>query len=119
MLGQFNLQKFVSSITQNGLKQSSDSSWVKTLARQLCNKSLYALNLCSEVLVTPDDTVLLSIEGYGDKRAARKKAVLHHKASHCDSMSIAHLVSADETFQLICLISWLILFKFLFSDYNY
>ncbi|XP_052190843.1 protein TRIGALACTOSYLDIACYLGLYCEROL 4, chloroplastic isoform X2 [Diospyros lotus] len=82
LLGQFNLQKFVSSITQNGLKQSPDSSWVKTLARQLCNKSLYALNLCSEVLVTPDDTVLLSIEGYGDKKAARKKAVLHHKFLH-------------------------------------
>lgn len=31
--------------------------------------------------MTPDDTLLLSYEGYGDEKNSRKKAVLHHKAS--------------------------------------
>ncbi|XP_057467710.1 protein TRIGALACTOSYLDIACYLGLYCEROL 4, chloroplastic-like [Actinidia eriantha] len=79
---QFNLQKFVSVVKENGLTQPSESSWMKRIGRHLCDKSFYALNFCSELLITPDDTVLLSIEGYGDKKAARKKVVLHHKFLH-------------------------------------
>ncbi|PSR85244.1 Protein TRIGALACTOSYLDIACYLGLYCEROL like [Actinidia chinensis var. chinensis] len=82
LLGQFNLQKFVSVVKQNGLTQPSESSWLKRIGRHLCDKSFYALNFCSELWITPDDTVLISIEGYGDKKATRKKAVLHHKFLH-------------------------------------
>lgn len=80
LLGQFNLQKFMSSFKENGSTLPSESSWLKSIGRQLRNKSFYALNLCSEVLITPDDTLLLSIEGYGDEEKARHKAVIRHKA---------------------------------------
>ncbi|KAI7979526.1 hypothetical protein LOK49_Contig314G00001 [Camellia lanceoleosa] len=69
LLGQFNLHKFLSSVKENGLIH-------------LCNKSLYALNFCSELLITPDDTLLLGIEAYGDNKTTRKKALLHHKFLH-------------------------------------
>uniref|UniRef100_A0A5B7BNP7 Protein TRIGALACTOSYLDIACYLGLYCEROL 4 n=1 Tax=Davidia involucrata TaxID=16924 RepID=A0A5B7BNP7_DAVIN len=82
LLGQFNLQKFVSSIKENGLMQPSESSWLQGIGRHLRNKSLYALGFCSEFLITQDDTVLVSLEGYGDKKTPRKKAVLHHKFPH-------------------------------------
>ncbi|GMP82047.1 hypothetical protein CsSME_00036521 [Camellia sinensis var. sinensis] len=62
--------------------QPSESSWLKTLGRHLCNKSLYALYFCSELLITPDDTLLLSIEAYGDNKTTRKNALLHHKFLH-------------------------------------
>lgn len=79
LLGQFNVQKFVSSIRENGLLQLSDSSWLQSIRRHLGNKSLYALGYCSELLVTPDDTVLLGLEAYGDNKTPRKKVVFHHK----------------------------------------
>ncbi|KAK9289145.1 hypothetical protein L1049_017618 [Liquidambar formosana] len=79
LLGQFNLQKFVSSVKEGGLTQPSESSWLQSFGRHLRNKSLYALGFCSELLLTPDDTVLVSIEASGDKKKPRKKAVLHHK----------------------------------------
>ncbi|XP_028123801.1 protein TRIGALACTOSYLDIACYLGLYCEROL 4, chloroplastic [Camellia sinensis] len=82
LLGQFNLHKFLSSVKENGLMHPSESSWLKSLGRHLCNKSLYALNFCSELLITPDDTLLLGIEAYGDNKTTRKKALLHHKFLH-------------------------------------
>lgn len=80
LLGQFNLQKFISSFKENGSMQPSESSWLKSIGSQLRNKSFYALNLCSEVLITAEDKLLLSIEGYGDEKKPRHKAVIHHKA---------------------------------------
>ncbi|XP_059632042.1 protein TRIGALACTOSYLDIACYLGLYCEROL 4, chloroplastic [Cornus florida] len=82
LLGQFNLQQFVSSVKENGSMQPSESSWLKTFGRHLRNKSLYALGFCSEFLITPNDTVLFSLEKHGDKKIPRKKAVLHHKFPH-------------------------------------
>lgn len=79
LLGQFNLQKFISSFKENGSMQPSESSWLKSIGSQLRNKSFYALNLCSEVLITAEDKLLLSIEGYGDEKKPRHKAVIHHK----------------------------------------
>lgn len=88
MLGQFNLQKFVSSIKdkdndkESGLVRSSEFSWMQSIGRHLRHKSLYALGFCSELLLTPDDTILVSFEASGDKMTPpRKKAVFHHKAS--------------------------------------
>lgn len=33
------------------------------------------------MLLTPEDTLLVSLEEYGDERTPRRKAVFHHKAS--------------------------------------
>ncbi|KAF9593802.1 hypothetical protein IFM89_025511 [Coptis chinensis] len=81
VLGQFNLQKLVSFVTETGLRHSAESSWLKNLGNHLSDKSFYALGLCSEFFITPDDTFLVSSEVYGDKKTRRSKAVYHHKAS--------------------------------------
>ncbi|KAK2969676.1 hypothetical protein RJ640_025853 [Escallonia rubra] len=81
LLGQFNVQDFLSTIRTNGFMQPSESSWMQSLGRHLCNKSLYALDFCSELLITPDDTLLASVEAYADNKTPRKKAIFHHKAS--------------------------------------
>lgn len=81
LLGQFNLQKFISSVKRKELLQEQDSSWWRRIGRHLQDKSLYALNFCSEMMLTPEDTLLVSLEEYGDERMPRRKAVFHHKAS--------------------------------------
>nr|DAD38454.1 TPA_asm: hypothetical protein HUJ06_009095 [Nelumbo nucifera] len=40
---------------------------------------MYAFGFCSEFLITPNDTLLVSSEACGDKKRYRKKAVLDHK----------------------------------------
>ncbi|CAA2972984.1 TRIGALACTOSYLDIACYLGLYCEROL 4, chloroplastic [Olea europaea subsp. europaea] len=79
LLGQFNVQKFVTSIRTNGFRQESDSSWLQNIRRHLSDQSFYGLNFCSELLLTPDDVMTLSLETHGDQKTLRKKAVLHHK----------------------------------------
>ncbi|KAI4364524.1 hypothetical protein MLD38_020602 [Melastoma candidum] len=79
LLGQFNLQKFVSSVRKNGLVKEPNASWLQGIGTHLQDKSLYALNFCSEMLLTPDDTLLVSVEDSLDKRNPRKKAVFRHK----------------------------------------
>ncbi|KAJ8768219.1 hypothetical protein K2173_021159 [Erythroxylum novogranatense] len=76
-LGQFNLQKFVSSLKHD--EDSQSSSALHRMGRHLLDKSLYALGFCSELLLTPDDTLLFSLDTYGHSRKSRKKAVFHHK----------------------------------------
>ncbi|KAF6167190.1 hypothetical protein GIB67_029828 [Kingdonia uniflora] len=75
VLGQFNIQKFISSVKESC---SSESFWLKNVGGILRDKSLYALNFCSEFLITSDDTLLLSTESYGDKKMPRKKAFPNH-----------------------------------------
>ncbi|KZV46542.1 protein TRIGALACTOSYLDIACYLGLYCEROL 4, chloroplastic [Dorcoceras hygrometricum] len=82
ILGQFNIQKFVTSLRRNGFRQESDASSLQSIWRHLSNKTLYALNFCSEWSLTPHDTMLLSLETCADNKAPRKKAVLHHKFLH-------------------------------------
>nr|GMD77525.1 protein TRIGALACTOSYLDIACYLGLYCEROL 4, chloroplastic [Ipomoea batatas] len=79
LLGQLNVQKLISSIRNKGSVHPSESSWLQTVRRHLSDKSLYALNLCSELLLTPEDILLVSLEAHGDVKTARKKAVFHHK----------------------------------------
>ncbi|CAA2961870.1 TRIGALACTOSYLDIACYLGLYCEROL 4, chloroplastic, partial [Olea europaea subsp. europaea] len=55
LLGQFNVQKFVTSIRTNGFRQESDASWLQNIRRHLSDQSFYGLNFCSELLLTPDD----------------------------------------------------------------
>ncbi|GAB4859006.1 hypothetical protein Ancab_010477 [Ancistrocladus abbreviatus] len=78
-LCQFDLQKFVSSIKK---ETQSELSWLQRIRTHLCDKSFYAIGVCSELLVTPNNTLLFGYEAHGDKEIARKKAVLHHKFPH-------------------------------------
>ncbi|KAI3423322.1 uncharacterized protein J3R85_011048, partial [Psidium guajava] len=102
LLGQFNLQKFVSSVKEKGLSQEQDSTWWRGIGRRLQDKSLYALNFCSEILLTPEDTLLVSLEEYGDKRTPRRKAVFHHKFPHhnllVEAFSPGLFVNKDGTY---------------------
>ncbi|KAI5446231.1 hypothetical protein KIW84_014172 [Lathyrus oleraceus] len=81
LLGQFNLQKFISSVQNSKEKPARVSSWLKTFGSHLKKKSLYALGLCSEFQLTPDDTLLFGLDSYDYTDKPRGKAVLHHKIS--------------------------------------
>ncbi|KAK4405417.1 protein TRIGALACTOSYLDIACYLGLYCEROL 4, chloroplastic [Sesamum angolense] len=52
LLGQFNVQKFVTSLRRNGLRQESDASSLQSIWRHLSDPNLYALNFSSEWLLT-------------------------------------------------------------------
>lgn len=81
-LGQFNLQKFVSSFRKSdGPPKRAVRSWLGEFKKHIREKSLYSFNLCSEMWLSPDDTLLISSEEYVDGRSPRRKAVFHHKAS--------------------------------------
>ncbi|CAL1385520.1 unnamed protein product [Linum trigynum] len=82
--GQFNLHKFVSSLRkQITLLRSSDSqtaSLIPAICACLRDKSLYALGIYSELLLTPQDTLVLSSDANGNNdMPPRRKAVLHHE----------------------------------------
>lgn len=81
LLGQLNVQKFVSSLRKNKIKHLPDSSWLQSIRRNFIQKSFYALGFCSELFLTPDDTLIVSLDAYGDEKMPQKRAVLHHKAS--------------------------------------
>ncbi|CAA7017119.1 unnamed protein product [Microthlaspi erraticum] len=85
LLGQFDAQRFVSEVkkSEDFVRGSSSSaaSRFNTIAKNLKEKSLYALGFCSELLLTPEDTLLLSYDTYKcdlDKNP-RAKAVYNHK----------------------------------------
>lgn len=86
LLGQFDVQRFVSEVKKSeGFVRGSSStaaSRFNTITKHLKDKSLYALGFCSELLLTPDDTLLLSYDTYkGDlQKNHRAKAVFNHKA---------------------------------------
>ncbi|CAO2838351.1 unnamed protein product [Amaranthus hypochondriacus] len=79
LLGQFNLQKFVSSVRKAKLEDLSGSSWLQVIGRNLCEKSFYGLGFSSEFLAPSDDAFLFAYEACGDSKTARKKAVFEHK----------------------------------------
>lgn len=79
LLGQFNVQKFVTAVKDDQLNQSNESSLLDAMGKHLHDKSLYALDLCSEMLLTPDDTLQVSVEANAQDKVPRKKTVLHHK----------------------------------------
>ncbi|TKY72676.1 TRIGALACTOSYLDIACYLGLYCEROL 4 [Spatholobus suberectus] len=80
VLGQFNLQRFVSSVQNSEEKPKAFSSWLKTFGRHLQQKSLYALGLSSEFQLGQDDTLLFGLEdAYDNTDKPRGKAVFHHK----------------------------------------
>ncbi|KAL8058529.1 hypothetical protein ABFX02_03G024900 [Erythranthe guttata] len=84
LLGRFDVHKFTSSLPprQSQQQENSDASFLHTVWTHVLNPRFYALNFCSEWLLTPEDTLLLSLEKCGtDDSIPRKKAVLHHKFS--------------------------------------
>nr|XP_008390470.2 protein TRIGALACTOSYLDIACYLGLYCEROL 4, chloroplastic-like [Malus domestica] len=83
-LGQFNVQRFISAVKKSGKEAPPDSvsSWMQSIGTHLREKSLYALSFCSEFWLTPDDTLVLSVDGYGDDKKPRKKALFQHKFPH-------------------------------------
>lgn len=94
MLGQFKVQKFVSSVKGSGDIHSSVSSWLQSVGRHLKDKSLYALGFSSELLLSPDDTLLVSFDRYAEKDSSRKKVVYNHEVrSRLCSRNYVFLVS--------------------------
>ncbi|XP_010547033.1 PREDICTED: protein TRIGALACTOSYLDIACYLGLYCEROL 4, chloroplastic [Tarenaya hassleriana] len=83
LLGQFDVQRFVSEMKKNGgfHRGSSAASRLNTFVKHIQDKSLYALGFCSEFLLTPDDTLLLSYDTYNCdlEQNPRAKAVFNHK----------------------------------------
>ncbi|KAL9237574.1 hypothetical protein vseg_012105 [Gypsophila vaccaria] len=77
LLGSFDIQKFVTSV--KNAQSSSDSSLLQVIGKHLSDKSFYAFGFCSEFLITSNDTLLVGYESREDLKAARKKAVFHHK----------------------------------------
>ncbi|KAH0732986.1 hypothetical protein KY289_004174 [Solanum tuberosum] len=82
LLGQLNVQRFVSSLRKIKTKHLPDSSWLQSIRRNFIQKSFYALGFCSELFLTPDDTLIISLNAYGDEKVPQKRAVLHHKFPH-------------------------------------
>ncbi|KAF8094638.1 hypothetical protein N665_0358s0020 [Sinapis alba] len=80
LLGQFDVQRFVSEVKKSEAFVSG-SSRLSTLGKHLKDKSLYALGFCSELLLTPEDTLLLSYDSYKCdlNKNPRAKAVFNHK----------------------------------------
>ncbi|XVF28107.1 hypothetical protein REPUB_Repub15cG0000500 [Reevesia pubescens] len=79
LLAQFNLRKFLASF-QGMPKHEHD---LRSIARLLLDKSLYSLGFSTELLLTPDDTLLLTSDSYyAHNSPPRKKAVFHHKFPH-------------------------------------
>ncbi|KAI7732712.1 hypothetical protein M8C21_013429 [Ambrosia artemisiifolia] len=101
VLGQFNIQKFASNIKKNGFRQPTPQSpWLKSIAKHLSDdKSLYAIDFCSEFYLTPDDTLLLSLESYAydDYKTPRKKAFPRHNLT-LETASPGLFVDKDGTF---------------------
>ena len=94
-MGQFNLQKFISSVKRSEQTSAQVSSWLKNFGRQLQQKSLYGLGLFSEFQLTPDDTLLLGLDYTNESRG---RAVLRHKVS----ISLYTLVNFYVFFFLFC-----------------
>lgn len=78
------MERFVSSVKSSEEKPERFSSWLKTFGRHLQQKSLYALGLCSEFQLTPDDTLLFGLDSCDFTNKPRGKAILNHKVSIMD-----------------------------------
>ena len=73
------MQRFVSAVKGSVDTRHSASSWLQSVGEQLKDKSLYAVGFCSELLLSPDDTLLFSLDRYAERDESRKKVVFQHK----------------------------------------
>ena len=79
----------MTSVKDDLLNQSDEFSLLDTMRNRLEDKSLYTLDMCSEILLSPDDTLQVRVETNAQHKIPRKKAVLHHKASAYDLKTIS------------------------------
>ncbi|KAK9121163.1 hypothetical protein Syun_018780 [Stephania yunnanensis] len=56
----------------------------KDIAKHFLDKSLYSLGLCSQLALTPMSSILFSIEGHGERKGRRSRAMLFHKLPNHD-----------------------------------
>ncbi|CAN6469909.1 unnamed protein product [Victoria cruziana] len=77
--GQFNMQKFLSAVKEKGKQIPMEPIGPKKIWRSLGDKSLYALNFCSEFLITPSGSLQLSTEMHNDNKGRWSKALFHYK----------------------------------------
>ncbi|CAH8390279.1 unnamed protein product [Eruca vesicaria subsp. sativa] len=79
LLGQFDVQRFMSEMKKSEAFVRGLASRLNTLGKHLKDKSLYALGFCSELLLTPEDTYFLPDTYKCDpKKNSRAKFPLHN-----------------------------------------
>ncbi|KAL8028397.1 hypothetical protein ABFS82_14G154000 [Erythranthe guttata] len=85
LIGQFRPKKLISSIkAEIATSDEWDLPLVKDVAKQIVDKSLYALGLCSQIALTPSSSLLLSTEKHGERKNRRTKAMLFHQLQDHD-----------------------------------
>lgn len=87
--------------TGSGEMCQSYTSLLQYIGRHLYQRSLYAVGISADILLPPDDSLMISFDGYGDSDIVRTKAVFHRKA--CIFLALSRIVN------YVC---WLFLFLF-------
>ncbi|KAL2319511.1 hypothetical protein Fmac_028480 [Flemingia macrophylla] len=80
MTGQFRPRKLISDV-KNEISNADDFglSTVKDVAKHFINKSLFSFGLTSQFAFPPSTSMLLALEGHGEKQTLRRKLMLFHK----------------------------------------
>ncbi|KAL6513525.1 hypothetical protein OROGR_021011 [Orobanche gracilis] len=80
LVGQFRPKKLISSIkAEVSAAKKGELPLLKDTAKHFLDKSLYAIGLCSQIVLTSSSSLFLSSEKHGEKKSRRTKAVLFHK----------------------------------------
>ncbi|KAK4410924.1 protein TRIGALACTOSYLDIACYLGLYCEROL 4, chloroplastic [Sesamum angolense] len=81
LIGHCRPKKLISSIkAEVSAAEEWDLALLKDTAKHFLDKSLYAINLCSQIPLTYSSSLLLSIEKHGERKKRSTKAMLFHKA---------------------------------------
>ncbi|KAK7386192.1 hypothetical protein VNO78_26229 [Psophocarpus tetragonolobus] len=80
MTGQFRPRKLIVDV-KNEISNAEgfDLSTVKDVAKHFVNKSLFSIGLTSQFAFSPSTSLLLAIEGHGEKERLRRKVMVFHK----------------------------------------
>ncbi|KAK7277218.1 hypothetical protein RIF29_18369 [Crotalaria pallida] len=80
MTGQFRPRKLITDLKKEiSNADEFDLSTVKDVAKHFVDKSLFSLGLTSQLAFPPSTSVLLSVEGHGERERRRQKVMLFHK----------------------------------------
>lgn len=82
LTGQFRPKKLISSLKEEiaGIEEWEVSN-VKDIAKHFWDKSLFSINLCTQLSLSPLSSLFFSTEAHGEKKGSRSKAMFMHKAS--------------------------------------
>ncbi|RZC20015.1 Protein TRIGALACTOSYLDIACYLGLYCEROL 4, chloroplastic [Glycine soja] len=82
MTGQFRPRKLIADV-KNEISNAEefDLSTVKDVVKHFINKSLYSFGLTSQFAFPPSTSLLLAIEGHGEKERLRRKVMLKRQHS--------------------------------------